>query len=326
MTQLRNKQEVLEYFRLRKLENKLYHTCLLVGAKEFIEQEILPALLALLECPNSLPPCGICPSCIKVKENCHPDIRIVGLDNQNISIEQVRDIIYESTLMPWEGLIKIFVIHQVHLLRDEVANALLKTLEEPFEHCIFLLTTDNEKSVLDTIVSRCQIFYTKGDASFDDFKKNNNISSSVAETIWTLATQDITTAEDIIHSQWEMRCTILKGLLEKQDPIFLGNSIAEICSSGEAGKEKTMTFMIHIASLCHDIIIQNTIKTSQGEFFFNKDLIHDIEKIAPLCSIRKIQKFLSFLWKMRSYLSYNINLGLLWENICLQFQTIYYNS
>ncbi|HPY74877.1 MAG: DNA polymerase III subunit [Planctomycetes bacterium] len=315
MEYLRTKEEILKHFLKAKLNNTLYRTCLFVGAEEFLEKEIIPEFLKLLECKDPKAPCGHCSACIKVENNCHPDIMFFGQENKAISMEQVRNMIYESSMKPWEGTFKIFVLYNIHQLREEIANALLKTLEEPSDHCVYILTTENEQAVLDTIRSRCQIFHIGGSATFEDFKQTCGLDNIIAETIWILSNNDITTAEEILRSQWEGRCKMMQAIIDKKDPIDIGNMVTEICGSGEAGKEKTNAMILHFASLCHDLLVLKNIEDIT--FLFNKDLAYPIQQLSKQISTRKIESILDFLWEMRQYLNYNINLGLFWENLFL---------
>lgn len=76
----------------------------------------------------------------------------------NRGIDDVRELKEAVHTMPYESEHKVYIIDEVHMLTKEAFNALLKTLEEPPEHVVFILATTEEEKLLDTILSRCQVF------------------------------------------------------------------------------------------------------------------------------------------------------------------------
>lgn len=76
----------------------------------------------------------------------------------NRGIDDIRELKEAVHTLPYESKHKVYIIDEVHMLTKEAFNALLKTLEEPPEHVIFILATTEEEKLLDTILSRCQVF------------------------------------------------------------------------------------------------------------------------------------------------------------------------
>jgi DNA polymerase-3 subunit delta' len=103
-------------------------------------------------------PCGRCRACALVARDSHPDVRFVGLEpgRRSILIEQVRQLEHDAGLRPYEGTRKAFIVVDAELLTDAAANALLKTLEEPPDDTVLVLTAADASQVLPTIASRCQ--------------------------------------------------------------------------------------------------------------------------------------------------------------------------
>jgi DNA polymerase III subunit gamma/tau len=100
-------------------------------------------------------PCGTCDQCEKIK-NGHA-IDVVEIDAaSNRGIDEIRDLREKVRYVPVEGKYKIYIIDEVHMLTSEAFNALLKTLEEPPQHVIFILATTEPQKVPVTISSRCQ--------------------------------------------------------------------------------------------------------------------------------------------------------------------------
>lgn len=103
-------------------------------------------------------PCGKCPSCLEIAQS--TDIDVMELDAaSNTQVEKVRDeIIDRVSLASSRDRFKVFILDEVHMLSASSFNALLKTIEEPPAHVVFILATTEKHKVPATIVSRCQTF------------------------------------------------------------------------------------------------------------------------------------------------------------------------
>lgn len=102
-------------------------------------------------------PCNICDSCISITQGNHLDV--VEIDAaSNRGIDDVRDLKEKISLSPVSGVYKVYIIDEVHMMTNEAFNALLKTLEEPPAHSIFIFATTEPEKVPATIVSRCTRF------------------------------------------------------------------------------------------------------------------------------------------------------------------------
>lgn len=102
-------------------------------------------------------PCGVCESCLSVRSGNHPDVLEIDAASNN-SVEDVRDLRGKVDLSPMRGGKKIYILDEAHMMSRAAFNALLKTLEEPPEHVIFILATTEPEKILPTILSRCQHF------------------------------------------------------------------------------------------------------------------------------------------------------------------------
>lgn len=102
-------------------------------------------------------PCAECRACRKIKSSNHPDLRIIRPDGAQMKIDQIRELQREIIYHPLEGKRKIYILANTERMNDSAANALLKTLEEPPAASTLILLTENLKSMLPTIRSRCQI-------------------------------------------------------------------------------------------------------------------------------------------------------------------------
>jgi DNA polymerase III subunit gamma/tau len=108
--------------------------------------------------PSSTPdPCGSCRNCIAVDNGSFSDLIEIDAAS-NRGVEDIRALRDKAALAPAFGNYKIYIIDEVHMLTTEAFNALLKTLEEPPKHAVFILCTTEFKKVPETIRSRCQKF------------------------------------------------------------------------------------------------------------------------------------------------------------------------
>ncbi len=105
-----------------------------------------------------MPPCGECPCCRRITDGSSMDVMEIDAASHT-SVEMVREyIINKVNFAPVEGRYKIYIIDEVHKLSGSSFNALLKTLEEPPSHVVFILATTNPNDLPATILSRCQKF------------------------------------------------------------------------------------------------------------------------------------------------------------------------
>ncbi len=116
-------------------------------------------LAEALSCPERLDgdACGHCPSCIQVKRQLYPDLLLVESEKRQIKIDQIRELQDFISFAPVVGDRRIVIIKDAHLLNPIAANALLKTLEEPFASVSFILLSHRHNLLPATVLSRCLV-------------------------------------------------------------------------------------------------------------------------------------------------------------------------
>ena len=104
-------------------------------------------------------PCKTCRACIQIERMQHPDLSIVQADTSGavLKVERVRDLQRQLSLAPYEARFRIALLLHFEEANDNAQNALLKTLEEPNDRVILLMTADLAENLLPTIVSRCEV-------------------------------------------------------------------------------------------------------------------------------------------------------------------------
>ncbi len=158
MKQVYGQNQAKNLFTRTLAADRLAHAYLFQGPGGVGKQLFARKLAAAINCKDSsgLESCGICSSCRKLAAGTHPDFLLVSPEKGAIKIAQVRELIKKLSFAPYEAKARVVLIEDVHTMRQEAANSLLKTLEEPPENNILILTADAAGNVLQTIVSRCQ--------------------------------------------------------------------------------------------------------------------------------------------------------------------------
>ena len=139
-------------------ENKLSHAYLFCGSRGTGKTTSAKILSRAVNCldPKDGEPCGACAACRLVKAGSADVIEIDAASNN--SVDNVRTLIEQAQFAPLELRYRVFIIDEVHMLSNAAFNALLKTLEEPPKHVLFILATTEPQKLPATIVSRCQRF------------------------------------------------------------------------------------------------------------------------------------------------------------------------
>ncbi|MBV8520453.1 MAG: hypothetical protein JO197_23880 [Acidobacteria bacterium] len=136
---------------------ELHHAVILHGPSPSLLRDLSIRIAKTLNCLEGTTG-DDCASCQRIDRRTHPDVHVleVGGDKKLISIEQVRELVGEATLRPYEGRNKVFIIDPADALSIPGANSMLKTLEEPARDTHFILLTRSPDLLLPTIKSRAQ--------------------------------------------------------------------------------------------------------------------------------------------------------------------------
>ena len=136
--------------------NKIAHAYLFAGPRGTGKTTIAKLFAKAINCEDFKDEaCDKCENCQAYLEGNHPDI--IELDAaSNNGVDDIREIIEQVPYAPMLGKYKVYIIDEVHMLTTQAFNALLKTLEEPPAHVIFILATTDPQKVIPTVLSRCQ--------------------------------------------------------------------------------------------------------------------------------------------------------------------------
>jgi DNA polymerase III delta prime subunit len=151
------------------LGDRLHHALILHGPSPSTLRSAAMRISKALNCPNDRGD-DDCESCARIERGVHPDVQVLGPlnDRKAISIEQIRGLINNAGLRPYEAGVKVFIIDPADTMSDAAANSLLKTLEEPTSDTAFMLLTSSADLLLPTIRSRCQIIFVRPEEREDE--------------------------------------------------------------------------------------------------------------------------------------------------------------
>ncbi len=244
--------------------------------------------------------CGKCPKCLhSFEKECVDIIEIDAASNNGV--DEIRELKNKISLVPAELKYKVYIIDEVHMLSIGAFNALLKTLEEPPEHAIFILATTDPQKVPETIISRCQCFSFKRiseNAIVDRMKfitENEDISieadvlhdiakfsdGGMRDALGLLDKLSSYTDKKITSDSFaELNGTITKGDLEKFVDNILSNNIGEI-----------LTYIVDINNSGKNLIqviiqLLDYLQDTLFSYYVNNvELKYPVDKIISLANV-----------------------------------------
>ena len=143
-------------------QGRLHHAYLLTGTRGVGKTTLARILARCLNCDTgvSATPCGVCPACQQIEAGRFVDL--IEIDAASYTgVDNMREVLENAQYAPTSGRYKVYIIDEVHMLSKSAFNAMLKTLEEPPAHVIFVLATTDPQKVPVTVLSRCLQFNLK---------------------------------------------------------------------------------------------------------------------------------------------------------------------
>ncbi|UKO98672.1 DNA polymerase III subunit gamma/tau [Nostoc sp. UHCC 0870] len=225
-------------------------------------------------------PCGVCDVCQGITKGYSLDVIEIDAAS-NTGVDNIRELIEKAQFAPVQCRYKVYVIDECHMLSSAAFNALLKTLEEPPRHVVFVLATTDPQRVLPTIISRCQRFDFRRielgamvkHLSAIASKENISISQEAVTLVGQLSQGGLRDAESLLDQLALLpgevnpeRVWDLVGAVSEQDLLGLLNAIAQ--DNPEAVLERTrqildrgrepLTILQNLAAFYRDLLIAKT--------------------------------------------------------------------
>jgi DNA polymerase-3 subunit gamma/tau len=141
-------------------KNKIGHAYMMVGTRGVGKTSVARIFAKAIRCESitsDINACGTCQACLDF--DTETSMNVIEIDGaSNNSVDNIRELIGNVHYLPTSGRFKVYIIDEVHMLSTNAFNALLKTLEEPPAHVIFIFATTEAQKLLGTVLSRCQRF------------------------------------------------------------------------------------------------------------------------------------------------------------------------
>ena len=165
------------------INNKIGHAYLFCGPRGTGKTSIARIFAKTLNCPNTkdAKPCNECPICKEITSGTSPDVIEIDAASNN-GVDEIRELRDKVKFLPAGTKYKVYIIDEVHMLSTSAFNALLKTLEEPPAHAIFILATTEPNKVLPTIISRCQRYDFKSLTNNEIYERLSSVCNKLYYT------------------------------------------------------------------------------------------------------------------------------------------------
>ena len=155
--EVRGQEAIVTTLKNQIIQNRIGHAYLFCGTRGTGKTTLAKIMARAVNCEHPVDgnPCGECETCKAIANG--TSLNMIEMDAaSNSGVDNIRELIKEVDYRPTRGKYKVYIIDEAHNLSPEAFNALLKTLEEPPEHVIFILATTEAHKILVTIMSRCQ--------------------------------------------------------------------------------------------------------------------------------------------------------------------------
>ncbi len=303
------------------------HAYIFSGPRGTGKTTVARILAKRLNCenPGNFEPCNVCSQCRNITSGNHMDV--IEMDAaSNRGIDDFRSIRDKVSYKPVEGKYKVYIIDEVHMLTTEAFNAILKTLEEPPDHVVFILATTNPEKIPETIISRCQLlpFKNLSPEDIEDFMRyvceNEHISISpealkiisdysrggmrdalvlLEQVSRTKNSEETVEYDDILQVIGGVRQNVIKEFLE----VLINGKVGMLIELTENLYRQGVNFEVFLDSLS-DYIVKNISEYDFKTIINIAQIVSELSKGLKFAENKKTLFLISFLGLMKEVLTH----------------------
>ncbi len=307
--------------------NTLRHAYLITGPSDIGKKNLAIRFIQAICCPNPKSPgipCLDCPTCNRIQRLEHPDIFPVAVEegSKQIKIDQVRDLIRNLSLSPYEASRRFGLLIDFELANRHTQNSLLKTLEEPPGSAILILTAESASSLFETVSSRCEEIKLNP-VPIQTTRKGLQDQYQIPEDQADFLAK-ISGGKPELALKYHQEPEILERrnkLLDQHYEILGQNSVARFAYANQLIKDPVMVqeMLTTWSSIWHDILLQAGKSDTPIQ---NIDREAEINFIHKTVDLQVARKTINLFRQAHALLQKNANLKLTVEDLLLQFPTI----
>lgn len=300
--------------------NKMSHAFIIQGPDGVGKSIFADYIAAMILCRGLKKPCMECTSCKKIQSGIHPDYKIIS-SSKSIGIDTIRKLIDDVNIKPYEGDKKVIVIKGADKITIEGQNAILKTLEEPLQDTTIIILLENMNSILDTIISRCQVLRL-GRVERDKIEEyliKQGVENKKAKTAASLSDGILGNALKYLDDKYSsLRMETFKNLREiiRADEIKILDSVDFFLSQ----KENIDSVFDVMISILRDVSILKITKNE--DIIMNRDICEILNEECKVLSIDRINKIINIISAARKNIDDYLNYQLTIEDMLLNIQEV----
>ncbi len=299
------------------------HAYLFTGPQGVGRRTLALRFAQALNCPQPIAPgepCRTCRTCLQIENMRYPDLDVVQSEFQgaNLKIDQVREIQSRLALAPYQGRYRVAIFLRFEEATAGASNALLKTLEEPPERVILILTAESGESLLPTIVSRCELLRLR--------PLRIDIVQQGLETRWGLPADEARLLAHLSGGRIGYAIALHKSpeLLEQRKTLLDDHQRLLVSSRVErfayveklaSDKDRLIRALEIWQSLWRDVFLRASGSQSP---LANLDRLEDIENLAGRLEVEVAANMVTSLQSKLSLLEKNVNPRLASEVLMLE--------